>query len=250
VALKSARALIVDDEPLARQEVKHLLQPFPVVGEVQEAKNTSEAVAALTAGAFDLLFLDINMPGESGMKVAEVAAAFDDPAYVILVTAYEEFALKAFESGAEDYLLKPVPPERFGLAMARFMERHYSRALSIAPPRRTLVDLFPVRISPETIRLLPLDDIVVFQAERQYCRVYARDQSFLSCNTPLGDIEESLPSPPFVRVHRSFIVNLDKVVRVEMVGPSSYELVLNGGGMREVPVSRRSAAHVKHLLRL
>lgn len=248
--MRTLTALVVDDEPFARQEIRHLLLSFPMIEVTGEAGTAAEAIELLDAGTFDILFLDINLPGKSGIDVAEKASIQRPRPYIIFVTAYEEFALKAFEVAAQDYLMKPVFPERFSLAMAHLLEHFHATETDRQPPRRGLTDLFPVRRSADTIRLLPLDDIIVFEAERQYCRVHTANESLLSSSYSLSELEELLPSPPFQRVHRSYIINLRMVQKIDIVSPSKYELELNGGPMRRVPVSRRALPELKHMLRL
>jgi len=241
-------ALIVDDEPLARREIEHLLTPFPMIRVAAEASDAREAIEYLRQKQLQVVFLDINMPGQSGMKVATYAATLRPHPYVVFVTAYEEFAVEAFENSADDYLLKPVLPERFGLGMSRLLEHFYTMQLDKAPPARRLLDLFPVRTSADSIKLVPLEEISVFEAERQYCRVHSRNESLLTCGSSLGEIEETLPRPPFARVHRSFIVNLTKVQSIHTIGSSKYELVVSEGRCRRVPVARRHVGQLKLLL--
>ncbi len=248
--MRTLTALIVDDEPFARKEVRHLLLSFPMVEVAAEAGNADEAHRFLQETRIDILFLDVNLPGANGIKVAEEASRVRPRPYTIFVTAYEEFALRAFEVAAHDYLLKPVPPQRFGLAMAHMLEHFHAVEADAAPPRRSLIDLFPVRSSADTIKLLPLEDIAVFEAERQYCRVHTADESLLSSSYSLAELEGLLPHPPFLRVHRSFIINLRMIEKIEVVSPSKYELRLRAGRVRQVPVSRRALPELKNALRL
>lgn len=248
--MRTLTALVVDDEPFARKEIRHLLLSFPMIQVRGEAGTAAEAHRLLQEKSFDVLFLDINLPGESGISVAEVARRLRPRPYIIFVTAYEEFTLRAFEVAANDYLIKPVLPQRFGLAMAHLLEYLHAVETNGTPPSRGLIDLFPVRHSADTIKLLPLEDIAVFEAERQYCRVHTSTQSLLSSNYSLAELEELLPNPPFLRVHRSFIINLRMIEKIEVVSPSKYELRLRAGSLREVPVSRRALPELKNALRL
>lgn len=248
--MQTLSALVVDDEPFARKEIRHLLLSFPMIDVAAEAGSAAEALRLLAEERFDVLFLDINLPGPSGIAVAEAASRQRPRPYIIFVTAYEEFALQAFEVAAQDYLMKPVPPQRFGLAMAHLLEHFHAVEANVSPPRRGLIDLFPVRHTADTIKLLALEDIVVFQAERQYCRVHTPTESLLSSGYSLAELEELLPKPPFIRVHRSFVINLRMVEKIEVVSPSKYELHLRAGRLREVPVSRRALPELKMMLRL
>lgn len=248
--MRTLTALVVDDEPFARREIRHLLLSFPMIEVAAEAGNAVEAHQFLKERPFDVLFLDVNLPGDSGITVAETASHLRPRPYIVFVTAYEEFALRAFEVAAHDYLLKPVPPQRFGLAMAHLLEFFHAAEANVAPPRKGLIDLFPVRHSADTIKLLPLEDIAVFEAERQYCRVHTSTESLLSSSYSLAELEELLPNPPFLRVHRSFIINLRMIEKIEVVSPSKYELRLRAGRLREVPVSRRALPELKNALRL
>lgn len=248
--MRTLTALVVDDEPFARREIGHLLLSFPMIVVAAEAGNATEAHRFLQERPFDILFLDVNLPGESGIVVAETASRLHPRPYMVFVTAYEEFALRAFEVAANDYLLKPVLPQRFGLAMAHLLESFHAAEANVAPPRKGLIDLFPVRHSADTIKLLALEDIAVFEAERQYCRVHTSTESLLSSSYSLAELEELLPNPPFLRVHRSFIINLRMIEKIEVVSPSKYELRLRAGKLRQVPVSRRALPELKNALRL
>lgn len=248
--MRTLTALVVDDEPFARREIRHLLLSFPMIEVRAEAGNAAEANRFLRDTPFDILFLDVNLPGDNGIAIAETASRLRPRPYIIFVTAYEEFALRAFEVAAHDYLLKPVPPERFGLAMAHLLEFFYAAEVNVVPPRRGLIDVFPVRYNADTIKLLPLEDIAVFEAERQYCRVHTTTESLLSSSYSLAELEHLLPNPPFMRVHRSFIINLRMIEKIEVVSPSKYELRLRAGRLREVPVSRRALPDLKNALRL
>jgi len=248
--LRTLTALVVDDEPFARSEIRHLLRSFPMIEVTAEAGNAVEAARLLCQQSFDILFLDVNLPGDNGIAVAETASHLHPRPYIIFVTAYEEFALRAFEVAAHDYLLKPVPPQRFGLAMAHLLEFFYAVEANVVPPRRGLIDLFPVRHTADTIKLLPLEDIAVFEAERQYCRVHTTTESLLSSSYSLAELEGLLPNPPFLRVHRSYIINLRMIEKIEVVSPSKYELRLRAGRLRDVPVSRRALPELKNALRL
>jgi DNA-binding LytR/AlgR family response regulator len=250
MTVQKLTALIVDDEPYARKEIAHLLLSFPMIQVTAEAASASEALEILQRDRFDVLFLDINLPGKSGITVAETASRLRPRPYMIFVTAYEEFALQAFEVAANDYLMKPVPPQRFGLAVAHVLEYFHAVEADLARPPRGLIDVFPVRHTADSIRLLPLEDIIVFEAERQYCRVHTAAESLLSSSYSLAELEEILPKPPFVRVHRSYIINLRMVEKIEVVSPSKYELWVRGGRLRHVPVSRRALPELKSMLRL
>lgn len=248
--MRTLTALVVDDEPFARSEIRHLLLSFPMIEVAAEAGNAAEALRLLQERTFDILFLDVNLPGDSGITIAEAARNLRARPYIVFVTAYEEFALRAFEVAAHDYLLKPVPPQRFGLAMAHLLEFFHAAEENLHPPRRGLIDLFPIRHSADTIKLLALEDIVAFEAERQYCRVHTTTESLLSSSYSLAELEELLPDPPFLRVHRSFIINLRMIEKIEVVSASKYELRLRAGRLREVPVSRRALPALKNALRL
>lgn len=270
------RALIVDDEPLARRGIRQLLESCEDVTVVGECRNGRDALAALDSLAPDLLFLDVQMPELDGFEVMRARGAARMP-YVIFITAYDEFAVKAFETHALDYLVKPVNEARFAAALDRVRERmRFAEALeltrrisdllaaqarhvgtpvdrggdvagvradlasTIAPARRLIVPISTGDL------VLDVDEIDWIQAEDYYAAVHARGRRHL-IRESLASLEQRLDPNRFARVHRSAIVRLDRVREMRSAGSGESVLVLRDG--TRVPVSRRRREQVSTLIR-
>lgn len=230
------RALLVDDERLARAELRRLLAPHAGIEVAGEAGDANEARLALAAVAPDVVFLDIQMPGGTGFDALENVPA---ACRVVFVTAYSEFALRAFDANALDYLLKPVRPERLAETVARLTGAAPSAA---PPPSRGALHpddplIFP---SGTSWRVVRVKEIALLKAAKDYSEATTRDGRTTLVTRSLRDWEATLPPRQFLRVHRSTIVNLDLVERIEPWFRSSYRLALRGVA-EPVEVSRRCA---------
>jgi DNA-binding LytR/AlgR family response regulator len=232
------RALIVDDEEPARSELRYLLQAFDDVTVAAEAATADEAIEH-AAGGVDVVFLDVEMPGLSGVGAAPLVRDRSDPPAVVFVTAHAEYAVDAFAVEAFDYLLKPVEPQR----LARVIERLRERSLENAVP----LEKVPVVAAGGT-ELLDFDQVYYVQADGDYSRVFTYDRSYLS-TAPLRRLEEKL-GPRFARIHRSHLVNLAKVVGVRRSSPDRLRLQLADAGGTELDVARRHARELRDRLRL
>lgn len=241
------RALIADDEALSRRLVEQLLArhaDVTIVGACADGVETREAMAAL---APDVVFLDVRMPAASGLDVACDRNARDGP-LVVFVTAYDAFALPAFDVDAVDFLTKPLNEARFDAALDRVRERlrlRRSSTLDSAPPvpatiyRRHLMS----RIGAREV-IVPLDTVEYIEASDVYALVVAGGKRHL-VRTALDALERELDPDDFVRVHRSFIVHTRRIREIRRAGPGA--LVLVTGAV--VPISRRRRAHVDAALR-
>ena len=232
------RVLLVDDEAPARSELRHLLGAHPQVEVVGEATNAAEALG-LAAGC-DVLFLDVEMPGASGIDAARLVRGRAEPPAIVFVTAHAEYAVDAFAVEAFDYLLKPVDPER----LARVVERLLARVAPSAPTARKI----PVVAGGRT-ELIDQDQVHFIQAEGDYSRVHVHDRSYLS-TASLRELEEALPADRFMRIHRSYIVNLAKVAAVRRAGEDRIRLVLDDAQRTELDVARRQSRRVRDALKL
>ena len=270
------RALIVDDEPLARRGIRQLLEAYDDITVVGECRNGRDALAAFDSLAPDLVFLDIQMPELDGFEVLRARGAARMP-YVIFVTAYDEFAVKAFETHALDYLVKPVSDARFATALARVRERmRFTEALALSQRIGDLLATQALRAArgdvlagnsaagegslPATIvparrlivptstgdLVLDVDEIDWIQAEDYYAAVHARGRRHL-IRESLASLEQRLDPHRFARVHRSAIVPLDRVREMRTIGGGESVLVLRDG--TRVPVSRRRREQVASLIR-
>jgi two-component system, LytTR family, response regulator len=224
------RALIVDDEPLARRGIRQLLVPYGDVTVVGECRDGKEAARALATSNPDLVFLDVQMPGLDGLDLVSLRGAHRMP-LIVFVTAHQEYAVHAFEARALDYLVKPLSEARFGATMARLYQRLRER------PRE-------YRISVPTadgVLLLDSAEIDWIEAEDDHAVIHAGTTGH-RVRQPLAALVGRLDPERFIRVHRSAIVRLDCVREVR-----ERTLVLRDG--TELPLSRRRAARVKEGLR-
>lgn len=231
------RALVVDDESLARLRLRKLLAAHGDVEVVAEATCVAEARQVLERGSIDVVFLDIQMPGGSGFALCDGAQPLPP---VIFVTAYEQHAIRAFEVNALDYLLKPVHPER----LARCLER-----LSCPrDPAPALGPEDPICIAVgRGLQMLPLADIRYIRAEGDYTEIYTKESRTVLCSISMREWERRLPPERFVRIHRSSIVALAAIDRIEGSGRSGYTAWLRGGDER-LEISRRQARSLRERL--
>jgi two-component system, LytTR family, response regulator len=215
------RALVVDDEPLARSNILHLLRALPDVEILGECDSATTALDAIRTRKPDLVFLDVRMPEYDGFDMLEMLGAEAPPA-VIFVTAYDQYALKAFDTGALDYLLKPFNNARFARALERAKER-------IALRRHG-----PAKIDRLTIKnagcvvFLPIADIDWIEAADYYASLHVGSKTHL-LRRSMNDLESDLDPAQFCRIHRSTIVNLDRVRELRFDSDAEYELVLTDG---------------------
>lgn len=247
----SIRALVVEDEPLARQQIRELASDVAWLSVVGEAEDGSSAVRAIDELRPDLVFLDIRIPELSGLEVLERAE--HDPA-VIFTTAFDQYAVAAFELGALDYLLKPFGRDRFLAAVERAR-----RALSADPPELESSTAVRARsalgstVGPAErifvrdrgrIVPIPVREIERLEAEDDYVAVYARGRRFL-VYLPLGEFERRLYPERFLRIHRSHIVNLDYVTALEPFDGARLQVEMRDG--TKLMASRTRSRELRHL---
>jgi two-component system LytT family response regulator len=242
--------IIIDDEPLARQVIREFLQAFPQIEIIAECENGRQAVAAINQHQPDLIFLDVQMPGLTGFQVLEKVEHV--PA-IIFSTAYDEYAIRAFEVNAIDYLLKPFDRQRFAAATQRAIERRAGigaemerllRLLQHAQPAGSFSDRLLVR-SGEKIVPVRAVDIEWIEAADDYAILHAGTTKHL-CNLGLGEIEKRLSPQQFMRVHRSAIINIARIRHLEKDGEGGMIATMASG--EEVKVSRRYAAALRELV--
>jgi two-component system LytT family response regulator len=213
------RALVVDDEEFARRNLTVLLRRDPDIGSIEECSSGVEAVETIRQWKPDLVFLDVQMPECDGFDVLELLGA-DLPQTIIFVTAYDEYALRAFEAGALDYLLKPFDDARFHRALHRAKDKLAHYAPSQPQPAKRLV----VR-SPGQLLFVNTSDIDWIEAASYYaCLHVGRDTHII--RRTLADLERDLGEEQFIRIHRSIIVNLERIHGLELQAGGEYEVVL------------------------
>ena len=216
------RVLVVDDEPLARRNVTILLRGDPEIGAIEECGSGADAIEKIQRWNPDLVFLDVQMPECGGFDVLELLGA-NLPRVIVFVTAYDEYALRAFEAGALDYLLKPFDDARFARALQRAKDHLAQRAALHAPPLPRLV----VR-SPGHLLFVDVIHIDWIEAASYYACIHVGNDTHIVRRT-LSDLEQDLGEQSFIRIHRSIIVNLDRIQGLEMQSSGEYEVVLKSG---------------------
>ena len=244
------RVAVVDDEPLARAVLCEFLAAEPNVEVVAQCANGFEAVKAVSELTPDLLLLDVQMPKLDGFEVLDLVGR--DVA-VVFTTAYDQYALRAFEVHAVDYLLKPISAERLSEALARVRDRlgRGERAASpgaiaaaAAKPREGYAHRVLVRDGPR-VHVIPVDKIDYVQAQDDYVCFRSEGKDYLKEQT-LGETEASLDPKAFVRIHRSYLLNLTRLVRVDQDERENRVAVLTDG--RRLPVSRAGYTRLSSLL--
>lgn len=239
------KIIIIDDEPLARSIVKEYLQSIPGAELVAECNDGFEGIKAIQQLQPDLIFLDIQMPKISGFEMLEL---IDNPPAVIFTTAFDEFAIKAFELSAVDYLLKPFSKDRFEKAIQKYLQQ------SGVPQTKQLIENAAALPEQQNrivvkdgnkIRIIPVHTIHYLEAADDYVKIVTKDGSFLKKRT-MAFFEESLVAFQFVRVHRSYIVNTQLITRIDAYEKDSHLLLLNTGA--KLPVSKAGYAKLKAML--
>lgn len=251
--MSNIRAVVVDDEPRARSRMRRLLDDHADVVVVAEADSGEEALRQILAVRPDVVFLDVRMPGVSGTEVAEQLVQYLPEAVrpsVVFTTAHAEHAVEAFAVQGLDYLLKPVERERLGEALRRVRQRLWARSpVAVAVPAESEPSS-PVlvghrgsreeRVPAESIVFVEIVEGVAFAERRQGGRIRLADS--------LGQVEATLPSPPFVRVSRSAIVHTGRIEGLRTAGAGPCEADVEGGHV--VAISRRRVRHVRRLMGL
>ena len=242
------RIVVVDDEPLARAVVREFAAADPEIEIAAECANGFEAVKAVAEHQPDLVLLDVQMPKLDGFEVLELLGR-DQP--VIFITAYDQYALRAFEVHAVDYLLKPFGAERFEEAMVRARERLRARRptpvqeiVRDAKGRSGPVERVLIR-DGANVHVLPVDAIDYVEAQDDYVAFTSGGKQYLKDQT-LAAVETTLDPKRFVRIHRSFVLNIDRISKVELYAKDSRIAILRDG--TRLPVSRAGYARLSELL--
>jgi two-component system, LytTR family, response regulator len=238
------KALIVDDERLARTELKRLLSPFKDIKVVGEAVNADDALEKIQQLKPELLFLDIQMPGKTGFELLE---ELDSVPTVIFTTAYDEYALKAFEYNALDYLLKPIEPKRLEETVNKLVEKKRKKTVRDLD-KEILLESDQVFVKDgEKCWFVKLESVRVFESEGNYVRIYFEDHKPLILRT-LNYLDERLDDKTFFRANRKHIVNLKWIASIEPWLNGGLLVKLKDG--QKIEVSRRQAIKFKDMLSL
>lgn len=235
----------MDDERLARKELMNLLEEHPMIEVVGEAVNADEAYQMINELNPDLLFLDIQMPGKTGFQLLEM---LDSVPLVVFTTAYDEFALKAFEVNALDYLLKPIQPERLAETIAKLSEKERARTVAERGPEKKLGLNDQVFVKDgDRCWFVSLNNVRLFESDGNYIKVYF-DNNRPMIHKSLNALDEKLDERAFFRASRKHIVNLSWVEGIESWFNGGLMVRLRGGD--KVEVSRRQAAKFKEMMSL
>ena len=239
------KIIIIDDEPLARSIVKEYLQNFPELELVAECNDGFEGVKAIQQYQPDLIFLDIQMPKINGFEMLEL---IEDPPSVIFTTAFDEYAIKAFESNAIDYLLKPFSKERFEKAVQKYQGLQNNSVVEKVVETAAESPLQQDRVvvkDGSKIKIIPVHHIHFLEAADDYVKIVGNDGNYLKKRT-MAFFEKSLEPFRFVRVHRSYIVNTQLITRIEAYEKDSHLLLLTTG--EKIPVSKAGYSKLKEVL--
>lgn len=240
------RTILIDDEPLARDIVKHYLVNYPDIEIVAECSDGFEGLKAITQFQPDFIFLDIQMPKINGFEMLELV---EDPPAVIFTTAFDEYAIKAFEVSAVDYLLKPIEQDRFDLAMhklpAKLKQTEITHDLlestSVSPVQNNRV----VVKTNGVIKIIPVSDIHYLEADDDQVKISTTDGFFYK-NKTMSFFERTLDSAQFIRIHRSYLINLSQVYKIELKEKDSYVVLLKSDIW--LPVSKTGYIKLKAAL--
>lgn len=243
------KAIIIDDEPLAREVVKEYLEEYPNIEVVTECNDGFEAVKAINQHQPDLIFLDIQMPKINGFETLEL---LDPKPAVIFTTAFDEYAIKAFEAHAVDYLLKPFGRDRFKKAVDKWLQQR-----DLVEAKQQIQSLIensaPTQIQHErvvvktghNIKIIPALDIKYIEAYDDYVKIHTDEGVFLK-NKTMQYFENLLDQKLFARIHRSYIVQLSQINRLDPYEKDSYKAVLKAGV--SLPVSKTGYSKLKSIL--
>ncbi|HEX5025268.1 MAG TPA: LytTR family transcriptional regulator DNA-binding domain-containing protein [Agriterribacter sp.] len=245
------KAIIIDDEPLARNIVKEYLQDYSQITVVAECSDGFEGVKALMQHQPDIIFLDIQMPKINGFEMLELV---DHPPAVIFITAFDEYAIRAFDAYAVDYLLKPFAKDRFDKAIQKWLNmrndntpQRFSPALLETAAQTPLQNSRIVVKSNNKIKIIPVHDIQYFEAADDYVKIHTPLGTHLK-NKTMQYFEQLLDARQFVRTHRSYIINIQQITRLEPYEKENYTALLTTGV--KIPVSKTGYMKLKQVLGL
>ena len=243
------QAILIDDEPLARSLVREYLEAYPQIEIVQECGDGFEGLKAISQHQPELIFLDVQMPKINGFEMLEL---LDAPPAVIFTTAFDAYAMRAFDAHAIDYLLKPFSQERFNKALDKWLsqkdrsesQKNTQALLETAAANPERQDRIVVKTGNK-IRIIPETDIWYLEADGDYVTVHTPEGKYLKSRT-MQYFENTLDARKFVRVHRSYIIQLQQMIRLEPYEKDSHVAILKSGA--QVPVSRTGNTRLKQVL--
>jgi len=243
------KAVLIDDEPLSREIIKSYLKKFPSIEVVDECNDGFEGVKSIQQHQPELVFLDIQMPKINGFEMLELVSPM--PA-VIFITAFDEFALKAFEANAIDYLLKPVAEDRFEKAVQKFLDKvspaetqtsSLLEKMAQTPAQNNRV----VVKTGNKVKIIPIHEIQYLEADDDFVKIITAEGTFLK-NKTMTFYEQTLDGNQFVRVHRSYIVHISQITKIEPYQKETHLAILRNG--QQIPISKTGYAKLKIILGL
>ena len=240
------KTILIDDEPLARTILKEYLKAYPDIHLVQECNDGFEGVKAIAQHQPDLIFLDIQMPKINGFEMLEL---IDNPPAVIFTTAFDDYAIKAFEAHAVDYLLKPFSKDRFDKAVQKWLAQKSSsknmQALLETTPQRPEEQHRTVVKKGANIVIIPVHKVHYLEAYDDYVKIHTAEGFYLKKKT-MSHFEQSLNPLQFVRVHRSYLIHLQELTRIEPLEKDSHVALLKSG--TRIPLSQSGYGKLKEML--
>jgi two-component system, LytTR family, response regulator len=238
------KAVIIDDEPLARMIVKEYLQAYPAIEVAEECNDGFEGLKAIQQHRPDLIFLDIQMPKITGFEMLEL---IDEAPLVIFTTAFEEYAIKAFDAHAADYLLKPFSKERFDKAMQKaFVQKANMAAAVVDTALLAQANTGRIVVKDNSrIKIIPLQQVQYLEAADDYVKIHTADGAFLKKKT-MQHFEDTLPRQEFIRIHRSYIVYAPLITKITPHEKDSHTALLTNGV--QLPVSKAGYARLRQVL--
>lgn len=240
------KTLIIDDEPLAAGIVREFLAEFPQFEVLEVCQDGFQGLKAIQQHQPDLIFLDVQMPKITGFEMLEL---IDSPPAVIFTTAFDQFAVKAFDAMAIDYLLKPFSQERFAKAIEKFLSKVNEPQIEEREGLNQLAEKsnrLVVRVKNE-IKIIPIHEVTYFEAEDDYISIHTSGGKYLKKMT-MKSLEDAMDPGKFARVHRSFLVNLNQITQIEPFERDSYLLKMRDG--TQVPVSKTGYSRLRQVLGL
>lgn len=243
--MNKLKTIVIDDEPLARALLMEELLSFPEIEVVAQAGNGYEGLKVINELQPDLIFLDVQMPKINGFEMLEL---IENPPQVIFVTAHDEYALNAFNVNAVDYLLKPINPERLKGAIEK-VEKKIATKQSIETPNVLLPEQMQRLVVKDNnaIKIIPVSQITHIEAADDYIKIYTPERYYLKHLT-MTKVGQQLPAAQFIRIHRSYFVNVSYIVKIELLEKEQYCVVLQNGTL--LNVSKSGYTQLKNILHI
>jgi len=244
--VKILKCIIVDDEYPSREELKYFINNYSNIEIIKEFDDSLTALKFIEKNKVDLIFLDINMPNLDGICLGKIINKFEEKPIIVFITAYKEYAIDAFEIEAVDYILKPYSEERIINAIKR-IEKSYNENRIISEDKGLIKDKITLWRN-DKMKVINIEDICYCEVKERDTMVYTRNESYIA-NMSISSFYKKLPKQKFFRSHRSFIINIDKVVEIIPWFNSTYNVMLKGLNV-QIPVSRSNIKEFRRIMRI